>query len=95
MAKSQYSGDSPFPSPISVRPGRSGSPEIIPVKPASFPAMPAIEASSVPAPYVLSGGAAMYTGESVDYARRLRDHGVADATPRPDRVSPSTTSAID
>jgi hypothetical protein len=94
MAKSQYSGDSPFPSPISVHPGRSGSPEAIPVKPTSFPAMPAIEASSVPAPHVRSGGAAMYTGESVDYARRLRDHGVADATPCPDRVSPST-SAID
>jgi hypothetical protein len=95
MAKSQYSGDSPFPSPISVHPGRSGGPEIIPVKPASFPAMPTIEASSVPAPYVLNGGAAMYTGESIDYARRLRDHGAADATPRPDGTSPTTISSID
>ena len=40
-------------------------------------------------------GAAWYTGESVDYARRLRDHGAADTTPHPARVSPSTTSTID
>lgn len=95
MAKSQYSGDSPFPSRFSERPGMSGSPETIPVKPASFPAMPPSETSSMPAPYVLNGGAAMYTGESVDCARRLRDHGAAYATPRSDRVSPSTTSTID
>ena len=95
MAKSQYSGDSPFPSAISERPGRSGSPEIIPVRPASFPAIPAIEASPVPAPYILNGGAAMYIGESIDCARRLRDHGAADATPCPDGISPSTTSSID
>ena len=93
MAKSQYSGDSPFPSPISVHPGRSGGPEIIPVKPASFPAMPTIEASSVPAPYVLNGGAAMYIGKTVDCVSRLRDHGVADATPPLGGVSP--TASID
>lgn len=92
MAKSHYSGDSPFPSLFSERPGMSDRPEIIPVKPASFPAMPAIEPLSVPSPYVLNGVGAMYMGASVDYARRLRDHGVADATPRPDRISPSTTS---
>jgi hypothetical protein len=96
MAKSQYNGDSPFPSPISERPGTSGSPEIIPVRPASFPPMPAIEASPVPTPYILTGGAAMYIGESIDCARRLRDHGAADATPCPDGISPSTpTSSID
>jgi hypothetical protein len=90
MAKSQYNGDSPFPSPISERPGMSGSPEITPVKPASFPAMPATEASPVPAPYILNGSA--YIGESIDCARRLRDHG-ADATPCPDGISPSTTTS--
>jgi len=95
MAKSQYSGDSPFPSPFSQRPGMSGSSGTIPVKPASCPAMPASEVLSMPVPYVLIGGAAMYVGESVDYARRLRDHGVAGATQRPDRVFPSTTSTID
>ena len=55
MAKSQYNGDSPFPSPFSEHPGMSGSPETIPVKPAPFPALPAIEAPSMPAPYVLNG----------------------------------------
>lgn len=96
MAKSQYNGDSPFASPISERPGMSGSPEIIPVKPASFPPMPAIGASPVPAPYILNGGATMYIGESIDCARRLRDHGAVDATPCPDGISPSTTtSSID
>ena len=94
MAKSQYNGDSPFPSPFSMRPGLSGSPETIPVKPASFPAMPAIEASSVPAPYILTGGAAMYIGESIDCARRLRDHGAADAAP-PLGGASSTTTSID
>ena len=92
MAKSQYNGDSPFPSPFSMRPGLSGSPETIPVKPASFPAMPAIEASSVPAPYILTGGAAMYIGESIDCARRLRDH-AADATSCPGGIFPSTTTS--
>lgn len=95
MAKSQYSGDSPFPSRFSEYPGMSGSSGTVPVKPASFPAMPPTAALSMPAPYVLNGDAAMYTGESVDCARRLRNHGAAYATPRPDRVSPSTTSTID
>ena len=95
MAKSQYNGDSPFPSPFSEYPGMSGSPETIPVKSASFPVIPAIEASPVPAPYILNGGTAMYIGESIDCARRLRDHGAADATPCPDGISPSTTSSID
>jgi hypothetical protein len=71
----------------------TGSPETVPVKTASFPAMPA-KSSSVPASYALSGGAAWYTGESVDYARLLRDHGAADTTPHPARVSPSTASTI-
>ena len=93
MAKCQYSGDSPFPSLFSEQPGMPGSPEIVPVKPASFPAMPATRSSPVPTSYALSGGAAWYTGENVDYARRLRDHGAAD-TAHPDRVSPSTTSTI-
>ncbi|MET3159997.1 hypothetical protein [Bradyrhizobium diazoefficiens] len=95
MAKSQYSGDSPFPSRFSECPGMSGKSGTVPVKPPSFPAMPASAALSMPAPYVLDGGAAMYTGESVDCARRLRDRGAAYATPRPDRVSPSTTTTID
>lgn len=90
MAKSQYSGDSPFPSPISVHPGRSGSPEIIPMKPVSFPAMPAIEASSMPASYILSGGATMYMGES-DCTRRLREHRVADATSPKGGAFPTTS----
>ncbi|MEY9419436.1 hypothetical protein ABIF69_005878 [Bradyrhizobium japonicum] len=92
MAKNQYSGDSPFPSRFSECPGMSGSSGTVPVKPASLPASSAL---SMPARYVLNGGAAMYTGESVDCARRLRDHGAAYATPRPDRVSPSTTTTID
>ena len=95
MAKNQYSGDSPFPSLFSEQPDMSGSPETIPVKFVPFPALPAIEASSMPPPYILNGGAAMYIGESIDCARRLRDHGAADATPCPDGISPSTTSSID
>ncbi|SIO37936.1 hypothetical protein SAMN05443247_04624 [Bradyrhizobium erythrophlei] len=95
MANGQYNGDSPFPSPFSEHPGMSGSPETFPAKPASFPAIPAIEASSVPAPYILNGGAAMYIGESIDCAHRLRDHGAADTTPRPDGTSPTTISSID
>lgn len=95
MAKSQYSGDSPFPSRFSECPGMSGSSGTVPVKPASFPAMRLSEAASMPATYVLNGGAAMYTGESVDYARRLRDRGAGYATPCPDRGSPSITSTID
>jgi hypothetical protein len=92
MAKSQYNGDSPFPSPFSMRPGLSGSPETIPVKPASFPAMPAIKAPCVPPPCVLKDGAAMYIGESIDCSRRLRDHVVADATARSSEPFPTTTS---
>ncbi len=95
MANSQYSGDSPFPPPISVQPGMSGGPEIIAAKPACVPAMPAIALPLMPAPYVLSGGTAMYTGESAGYARRLLDHGAADATPRPDPVAPFPTPTID
>jgi hypothetical protein len=38
----------------------------------------------------------MYIGESIDCARRLRDHGAADATSCPDGIFPSTTtSSID
>ena len=92
MAKSQYSGDSPFPSPFSERPGMPGSPVTLPVQRAPFPALPAIVASSMPPPYLLSGGAAMYIGESIDCARRLRDHGAADATPRLGGAFPTTTS---
>jgi len=95
MANSQYSGDSPFPSRFSECPGMSGSSGTVPVKPASFPAVPASSALSMPAPSVPNGGEAMYTGKSVDYARRLRDRGAANATLRPDRVFPSTTSTID
>jgi hypothetical protein len=90
MAKSQYSGDSPFPPPISVQPGMSGSPEIIPAKPTSILAVPAMGASSAPASYVLNGST--YTGESVDYARRLRDHRARKGTLSTGRVLPSTTS---
>jgi hypothetical protein len=92
MAKSQYNGDSQFPSQISERPGMSASLEIILVKPAFVPAMPAIEASPVPTPYILTGGPAIYIGESTDCARRLRDHGAADAMLCPDGISPSTTT---
>jgi hypothetical protein len=94
MAKSQYNGDSPFPSPFSEHPGMSGSPETIPVKPAAFPVIPAIEASPMPAPYILSGGASRYIGASIDCARRLRDHGAADAAP-PLGGASSTTTSID
>lgn len=95
MAKSQYSGDSPFPSPVSECPGMSGSLKTIPAKPVPFPVLPAMEAASMPAVYILKDATAAYTGESIDCARRLRDHGAANATQRPDRVSPSTTTAID
>jgi hypothetical protein len=73
----------------------SGSPETTPVTSISFPALPAIEASPAPAHYILNGGAAMCIGESIDYARRLRDHCAADSAPCPDGVSSSTTSSID
>jgi hypothetical protein len=92
MAKSQYNGDSPFPSPFSEQPGMSGSPETIPVKPAAFPVIRAIEASPMPAPYILNGGAAMCIGESMDCSRRLGDHGAADAKPSQGRAFPITTS---
>ncbi|MEH2562402.1 hypothetical protein [Bradyrhizobium sp. AZCC 2289] len=96
MAKSQYNGDSPFPSPFSEHPGMSGSPETIPVTSIPFPTRPAIEASSMPAAYILKDSAAMYIGKTVDCARRLRDRGAANATPCPDGISPSTpTSSID
>jgi hypothetical protein len=95
MAKSHYNGDSPFPSPFSEHPGMSGSPETVPVKPAYFPAMPAIAASSMPPPYVLKDGAAMYIGESMDCSRRLRDHGATNATPRESEPLPTTTTSID
>lgn len=95
MAKSQYSGDSPFPSPISERHGISGSPETIPVTSIPFPALPAIEPSSMPALYILKDSPTMYVGEGVDYMRRLREHGVADPTPRPGVTFPLTASTID
>ncbi|MVT54242.1 hypothetical protein GPL17_27685 [Bradyrhizobium yuanmingense] len=90
MAKSQYSGDSPSLSLFSVQPGMSGSPEIILAKHTSFLAMRAMGASSAPASYVMN--ATTYAGESVDYARRLRDHRALKATLRTGRVLPSTTS---
>ena len=62
MAKSHYSGDSPFPSPSSEPPRISGGSETFPVKPAPFPALPAIAAPFMPPPCVLKDGAAMYIG---------------------------------
>jgi hypothetical protein len=93
MANGQYNGDSPFPSPSSEHPGMSGSPETIPVTSIPFPALPAIEVSSMPAAYILKDSAAMYIGKTVDCVSRLRDHGVADATPPLGGVSP--TASID
>jgi hypothetical protein len=95
MAKSQYNGDSPFPSPFSEHPGKSGGPEMFPVLNVPFPALLAIRASSMPSPYILNGSAAMYIGESTDCLRRLRDHGAVDAKARQDRAFPTTTSFID
>jgi hypothetical protein len=92
MAKTHYNGDSPFPSPFSEHPGKSGGPETFPVQHVPFPALPAIQASSMPSPYILNGGAAMYIGESIDCSRRLRDHGAANAKPRQGRAFPTTTS---
>lgn len=94
MAKSQYNGDSPFPSAFSEHSGMSGRSETFPGKLVPIPDTPAIETSSLPAPYILDGGAAMYIGESMDCSRRLRDHGAADATPRQSGAFP-TTSSID
>jgi hypothetical protein len=98
MAKSQYNGDSPFPSPSpsSEHPGISGGPETFPVLNVPFPALPAIRASSVPAFYILKDNGAMYVGKTVDCLSRLRDHDVAGATARLGEASSSTTtSAID
>jgi hypothetical protein len=92
MAKSQYNGDSPFPSPFSEHPGMSRSPETIPVTSIPFPALPAIEASSMPAAYILKDGAAMYIGETAHCVSRLRDHDVAGAMTRLGEASPSTTT---
>lgn len=90
MAECQYNGDSPFPPPFSQRPGMPGSPESYPVQPVAFPALPAIEAPSVTASYILNGSAAMYIGESIDWTRRLRDHGAVDATPPRAGLTPTT-----
>lgn len=87
MAKCQYSGDSPSLSLVSVQAGMSGSPEINPVKSTSVLAMPAMGTSFVS--YVLNG--CTYAGESVDHARRLRDHRARPTTLGADRVLPSTT----
>jgi hypothetical protein len=92
MAKSQYSGDSPFLPPLSLRPGMSGSRNEDPVKFASFPALPVNEASCVPAAYVLDGGATMYIGEGVHCGRRLQEHGTLDTEPDPRGPFPTTTS---
>jgi hypothetical protein len=96
MAKTQYNGDSPFPSPFLEHPGMSGSPETIPVTSIPFPALPAIEASSLPAFYILKDSGAMYVGETAHCVSRLRDHDVNSATTRLGEASPSTTTtAID
>jgi hypothetical protein len=96
MAKSQYNGDSPFPSPFLEHPGMSGSPETIPVASIPFPALPAIEASSLPAFYILKDSGAMYVGETAHCVSRLRHHDVNGATTRLGEASPSsTTTAID
>ena len=92
MAKSHYSGDSPFASPWSEHPRISGGSETFPVKPAPFPALPAIAAPFMPPPYILKDGAAVYIGESTDCSRRLRDHVVAYSTPRSSEPFPTTTS---
>jgi hypothetical protein len=94
MAKSQYNGDSPFPSPFLEHPGMSGSPETIPVTSIPFPARPAIEASSLPAFCILNDSGAMYVGETAHCVSRLRDHDVNGATTRLGEASPTTT-AID
>ncbi|MBR1214632.1 hypothetical protein [Bradyrhizobium sp. JYMT SZCCT0180] len=96
MAKSQYNGDSPFPSPFLEHPGMSGSPETIPVTTIPFPALPATEASSMPAFYILKDSGAMYVGETAHCVSRLRDHDVDGATTRLGEASPPpTTTAID
>lgn len=93
MATSQYNGDSPFPSPFLEHPGRSGSSETIPVTSVPFPALPTIEASSMPAAYILKDNAAMYVGETAHCVSRLRDHGGAGAPTRLGAASPTTTTA--
>jgi hypothetical protein len=95
MAKTQYNGDSPFPSPFLEHPGMSGSPETIPVTTIPFPALLASEASSLPAAYILKDSAAMYVGETAHCVSRLRDHDVNGATTRLGEASPSITTAID
>jgi hypothetical protein len=92
MAKTQYNGDSPFPSLFSEHPGMSGSPETIPVTSIPFPALPAIEASSMPAAYILKDGAAMCIGETAHCVSRLWDHDVAGAMTRLGETTTTTTT---
>jgi hypothetical protein len=92
MAKSHYSGDSPFPPPFSEYPGMTGSSETFPVELTPFPALPAIAAPFMPTPYILKEGAAVYIGESMDCARRMRDRVVAEATPCSGGPFPTITS---
>ena len=91
MAKCHYNGDSSFLSPVSEHHGMSGSPETIPVTYVPFPALPAIEASSMPAFFILKDSGAVYVGETVDCLSRLRDHDVAGATTRLGETSPTST----
>jgi hypothetical protein len=93
MANSHYSGDSPFPSPISELPAACGMPGIVSAKPAVLTVLPEAQAPSAPTPYVLSDSASMCIGRSTDYGRRLQDR-AADMTPSADRAFPSTTSTI-
>ena len=93
MANSHYSGDSPFPSPISEPSAACGMPGIVSAKPAFPTDLPEAQAPSAPIPYVLSDSASMYIGHSTDYGRRVQER-AADMTPSADRAFPSTTSTI-
>ena len=70
----------------------SGSTGTLPIHCVPFPALPAIDVVSLPTPYILKDGAAVYIGESMDCSRRLRDHGAPDPTLRQGEPLPITTS---
>ena len=91
MAKSHYNGDSSFLPPLSEHSGMSGSTETLPIHCVPFPALPAIDVVSLPTPYILNHGATVYIGESMNWSRRLQDHGVADPTLRQGKPLPTTT----
>jgi hypothetical protein len=94
MAETHYSGDSPSPSPLSARSSLSASPEII-VTTVPFRVGPNSDKPSLPAPYILRGGANTYVGENSDYARRMWDRGTSNTVPLPDRDTSSIIPTLD